>query len=64
MAVDPQRRKAVTEVVKQHPGMSLIAISPAIVVFGVLWVVLNFWSALIIAVVVGGAGYLALTRAR
>lgn len=64
MAVDPQKRRAVTEVVKQHPGMSVAAVSPAIVVFGVLWLVLDFWPALIVALLVGGIGYYLLVRSR
>mgnify|MGYP001180964838 CR=1 FL=1 len=62
MATDPAKSKAVAQVVRQHPGMSLAAISPAIVVFGVVWFVTNFWLALILAVVAGGAGYYLLTR--
>ncbi|MEE3851207.1 hypothetical protein VZC37_12735 [Gordonia sp. LSe1-13] len=62
MAVDPARRKAVSEVVRQHPGMSVAAVSPAIVLFGVLWLLMGFWPALLIGLVAGGAGYYFLTR--
>lgn len=62
MATDPQKRRAVGEVVRQHPGMSLAAVSPGIVVFLILWAVTNFWLALIVGVVAAGAGYYYLTR--
>ncbi len=64
MAVDPAKRQAVSEVVRQHPGMAVAAVSPAIVVFAVLWLVLGFWPALIIGLVAGGTGYYFLTRQR
>ncbi len=62
MAVDPEKSKAVSQVVRQHPGMSLAAISPGIVVFGVVWWLTSFWLALILAVVAGGVGYYLLTK--
>jgi hypothetical protein len=40
----------------------LFALSPAIVVFGVLWLVTNFWLALIVGLVVGGGAAWALLR--
>ena len=62
MEIDRQKSNAVTQVVRQHPGMSLVAISPGIVVFGVVWWLTSFWLALILAVVAGGVGYYLLTR--
>lgn len=62
MEIDRQKSNAVTQVVRQHPGMSLVAISPAIVVFGVVWWLTSFRLALILAVVAGGVGYYLLTR--
>ncbi|MFW0783886.1 hypothetical protein AAFP35_05145 [Gordonia sp. CPCC 206044] len=62
MAVDPAKRKAVTEVVREHPGMTLAAVSPGLIVFAVLWLVMGFWPALIIGLVAGGAGYYFITR--
>ncbi|GAC67847.1 hypothetical protein [Gordonia soli] len=64
MAVDPAKRRAVGEVVRQHPGMSLAAVSPAIVVFAVVWLITNFWIAVILGVAALGAGYYLLTRQR
>ncbi|MCH5644608.1 MULTISPECIES: hypothetical protein [unclassified Gordonia (in: high G+C Gram-positive bacteria)] len=62
MEIDRQKSQALSQVVRQHPGMSLAAISPAIVVFGVVWFLTNFWLAFILAVVAGGVGYYLLTR--
>lgn len=64
MAIDRDRSRAVTEVVRQHPVMSLVAVSPAIAVFVVLLLLDWTFLAILFAVVaIGGGGYL-LTRAR
>jgi hypothetical protein len=35
--IDRIRAKSTVEVVRQHPGMVLFAVSPAIVLLGVVW---------------------------
>lgn len=62
MAIDPAKNKAVAQVVRQHPGMALAAVSPGIVVFAVVWLLTNFWLAVLLGVVAAGAGYYLLTR--
>ncbi|MDL9936556.1 hypothetical protein QSJ18_07360 [Gordonia sp. ABSL1-1] len=64
MATDPAKSKAVVQVVRQHPGMSLVAISPAIVVFALAWWLVNPFVAILLAIVVLGGGYYLLTRAK
>ena len=44
------KRDAVTDVVKQHPGMALAAISPGIVVFILLWWLTNPFLAIVLGV--------------
>jgi hypothetical protein len=62
MAVDPAKRQAVTGVVRQHPGMSLVAVSPGIVVFGLLWWLTNPFLAILFGIVAVAGGYYLLTR--
>jgi preprotein translocase subunit SecF len=60
--IDPARRNALKQTVAAHPGMVVFALSPAIVVFGVLWLLTNFWLALIVGLIVGGGAAWALLR--
>ncbi|MDL9948530.1 hypothetical protein QSJ19_23685 [Gordonia sp. ABSL11-1] len=62
MAVDPAKRQAVTGVVRQHPAMSLVAVSPGIVVFGLLWWLTNPFLAILFGIVAVAGGYYLLTR--
>ncbi|MGC4961785.1 hypothetical protein ACPXCG_15050 [Gordonia sp. DT218] len=62
MAVDPAKSKAVSQVVRQHPGMSLVAVSPGIVVFLLVGFLLNWPLAILLGLVGAGAGYYFLTR--
>ncbi|MYR08641.1 hypothetical protein GTV32_21055 [Gordonia sp. SID5947] len=62
MAVDPAKSKAVSEVVRAHPGMSLVAVSPGIVVFLLVGFLLNWPLAILLGLVGAGAGYYFLTR--
>lgn len=62
MAIDPNKSKAVGQVVRQHPVMSLVAVSPAIAIFVLLWVFGVEWLAIVFAVAAIGGGYHLLTR--
>lgn len=62
MAIDPNKSKAVSQVVRQHPVMSAVAVSPAIAIFAVLWVLGAEWLAIIFAIAAIGGGYYMLTR--
>ncbi|MCR8895739.1 hypothetical protein NWF34_02095 [Gordonia sp. GONU] len=64
MAIDRDRSRAVSEVVREHPVMSLVAVSPGIAVFVVLLLLDQTFLAILFAILaVGGGGYL-LTRKR
>lgn len=52
--IDRARTQAVKQTVAAHPGMVLFALAPAVIVFGLLWIITNFWIALIVGVVAGG----------
>lgn len=55
--LDPQRARAARDVVRQHPVMSLVAVSPALIAAGLVWWFVGPTLAvvlLIAAVVAGG----------
>lgn len=64
MAIDPEKRRAAGEVVRQHPGMALAAVSPGILVFLVVGLVVNWPLAIILGLLAAGGGYYLLTRQR
>ena len=62
MAIDPAKSKAVSQVVRENPGMSLVAISPGIVVFLLVGIFTNWFLAIVLGVVMVAGGYYMLTR--
>lgn len=59
--IDRVRAQSAVAVIKQHPGMVLFALSPVIVVLGVVWWVAGAaWAGLLLValVLVGGAAVL------
>ncbi|ORM32184.1 MULTISPECIES: hypothetical protein [Williamsia] len=60
--INRARTDAVKQTVAAHPGMVAFALAPAVVVFGVLWLVTNFWLALLVGLVVGGGAAWTLLR--
>lgn len=55
--LDPQRARAARDVVRQHPAMALVAVSPALIAAGLVWWLVSPTLAillLIAATVVGG----------
>jgi hypothetical protein len=62
--IDRVRAQSALAVIKQHPGMVLFALSPAIVVAGVVWWLVSPALAvlLLIGMVVGGGAVLLMKR--
>ena len=59
--LDPQRARAARDVVRQHPAMSVIALSPALIGTGLVWWLAGPWWAilsLVAATVIGGRAVL------
>lgn len=59
--IDRTRARGAVAVIRQHPGMVLFALSPALVALGVVWWVFGAgWAALLLValVLVGGAALL------
>lgn len=56
--LDPQRARAARDVVRQHPAMTVFALSPLLIGTGVLWWLAGAGWALVLLVgvaVIGGA---------
>ncbi|ASR04691.1 hypothetical protein RD149_05325 [Gordonia westfalica] len=64
MAIDRDRSRAVSEVVRQHPVMSLVAVSPGIAVFVVLLLLDQTFLAILFAILAVGGGVYLLSRKR
>ena len=62
--IDPVRARSAVAVIKQHPGMVLFALSPALVALGVVWWLFGAgWAALLlIAAVLGGGAAVLMKR--
>ena len=58
--IDRERAKGALEVIKQHPGLALFAVSPGIIAIAVVWAVVGGgWAFLLaIALLVGGGAWL------
>ena len=64
MAIDRDRSRVVSEVVRQHPVMSLVAVSPGIAVFVVLLLLDQTFLAILFAILAVGGGVYLLSRKR
>ncbi|MGC0365366.1 fatty acid desaturase [Rhodococcus sp. 27YEA15] len=51
--LDRTNARTALEVVRESPTIALITIAPAVVVFGVVWWLVNFWAALLLVVIFG-----------
>ena len=54
--LDPQRARAARDVVRQHPAMSLVAISPVLIAAGLVWWLASPGWAIILLLVTGVVG--------
>lgn len=62
--IDPIRAQGALAVLKQHPGMALFAVSPAIILLGAVWWIAGpGWAGLLlVALVLAGGAALLLKR--
>lgn len=54
--LDPQRARAARDVVRQHPAMSLVVVSPVLIAAGLVWWLLSPALAVVLLVVAGAVG--------
>ena len=62
--LDPQRARAARDVVKQHPGMVLVAVSPVLIAAGLVWWLLSPTLAILLLIAATVAGGMAVLRKR
>lgn len=62
--IDPQRAKAARDVVRQHPGMVLFALSPVLIAAGAVWWLVSPVWAIVLLVAALTAGGIAVLRKR
>ena len=60
--LDPQRARAARDVVRQHPVMSLVAISPVLVAAGLIWWLVSPALAIVLLVAAGAVGAMRMLR--
>lgn len=54
--LDPQRARAARDVVRQHPAMSLVVVSPVLIAAGLVWWLLSPTLAIVLLVTAGVIG--------
>ena len=62
--IDPQRAKAARDVVRQHPGMVLFAVSPVLIAAGLVWWLVSPGWAIVLLVAALVAGGMTVLRKR
>ncbi|AHK33319.1 hypothetical protein Pd630_LPD06128 [Rhodococcus opacus PD630] len=51
--IDRVKTESALEVLRESPTIALITVAPALVVFGVVWWLFGFWSALVLVLILG-----------
>lgn len=54
--LDPQRARAARDVVRQHPAMSLVVVSPVLIAAGLVWWLVSPGVAIILLIAAGVIG--------
>jgi hypothetical protein len=62
--IDPQRARAARDVVRQHPAMVLVAVSPVLIAAGLVWWLVSPGWAIVLLVAALVAGGWAVLRKR
>lgn len=62
--LDPQRVRAARDVVRQHPGMVLFAVSPVLIAAGAVWWFAGAGWAILLLIAAVVAGGMAVARKR
>lgn len=60
--LDPQRARAARDVVRQHPVMALVAVSPVLLLAGLVWWLVNPALAIVLLVAAGTLGAMKVLR--
>lgn len=60
--LDPQRARAARDVVRQHPVMALVAVSPVLLLAGLVWWLVSPALAIVLLVAAGTLGAMKVLR--
>lgn len=60
--LDPKRARAARDVVRQHPAMTLVAVSPALIAAGLLWWLVSPTLAILVLVALGSVAAVRVLR--
>ena len=62
--IDPQRVRAVRDIVQQHPAMALFAVSPVLIAVGAVWYFAGAGWAILLLIAAAIAGGMTVLRKR
>ncbi len=60
--LDPQRGRAALDVIRAHPAMTLVAVSPVLIGAGLIWWLVSPALAVVLLVAAGVAGAMKVLR--
>lgn len=60
--LDPQRGRAALDVIRQHPAMTLVAVSPVLIGAGLIWWLVSPALAIVLLIAAGVAGGMKVLR--
>jgi hypothetical protein len=60
--IDPQRARAARDVLRQHPAMTLVVVSPALIAAGLVWWLVSPTLAIMLLLAVGAVAAMKVLR--
>lgn len=60
--IDPQRARAARDVLRQHPAMTLVVVSPALIAAGLVWWLVSPTLAIVLLLAVGAVAAMKVLR--
>ncbi|HPY25438.1 MAG: hypothetical protein QG655_3912 [Actinomycetota bacterium] len=60
--IDPQRARAARDVLRQHPAMTLVVVSPALIAAGLVWWLVSPTLAILLLLAVGAVAAMKVLR--
>ncbi len=60
--IDPQRARAARDVLRQHPAMTLVVVSPALIMAGLVWWLVSPTLAIVLLLAVGAVAAMKVLR--
>ncbi len=60
--IDPQRARAARDVLRQHPAMTLVVVSPALIAAGLVWWLVSPTLAIVLLLAIGAVAAMKVLR--